>query len=158
MKRLLPVAAAAVTLALSAPAHAGTITVSRAWSRATAAPGAVGVGFMTITNAGAADALAAARCPAAESVMLDRTTTGTMMMNGAPMQTDRMAQVPTIPVPAGGQLVLKPGGWHIMPSGLKNALAPGGTLSCTLHFAHAGDVPVTFQVQGPGDTDYAAQR
>jgi copper(I)-binding protein len=52
-----------------------------------------------------------------------------MSMEGDVM---RMRQITALPLPAGEAVTLKPGGFHIMLTGLKQALRPGQTVPLTL--------------------------
>ena len=52
-----------------------------------------------------------------------------------------------VPVP---ERTLSPTGTHIMFTGLKRGLKKGETVDGTLTFAHAGTVPVQFEVEGIG--------
>jgi copper(I)-binding protein len=52
-----------------------------------------------------------------------------------------------IAVPARGSVALEPGGLHVKLIGLTRELEPGTEVALTLHFAEAGDVPVTAAVR-----------
>jgi copper(I)-binding protein len=56
----------------------------------------------------------------------------------------QMKPVEKIEIPAGGQVVLEPGGYHIMLISLKKALNPGDSIDVTLTFEE-GD-PITTSV------------
>lgn len=60
-----------------------------------------------------------------------------------------MRQVQSIPVPAGEQVELKPGGYHVMLIGLEKDLAAGDELPVTLTFEPGGTVDVTAEVKEP---------
>jgi len=62
----------------------------------------------------------------------------------------RMRQVESIPVPAKGEAVLKPGGLHIMFIHLNKPLVEGETFDVTLNFKHAGHVVVPVKIRGVG--------
>jgi copper(I)-binding protein len=147
------VVAAACVLhpAIAADARPGAITISAAWSRATFGPGATGIAFMRIANAGAADALVGASCDGAQTTSLHTENSGTMAMPGmAPMRTDSMPVLDRIPIPPHGQVVLKPGGLHIMLQNMSMALTVGQSVPCVLHFQNAGTLPVTLKVGRAG--------
>jgi copper(I)-binding protein len=57
-----------------------------------------------------------------------------------------MEMVMAIDVPAGQQVELKPGGFHISLEGLKPGLKAGDTVTLTLQFEQAGAVSVQAQV------------
>jgi copper(I)-binding protein len=50
-------------------------------------------------------------------------------------------------IPANGEVVLEPGGYHVMLIGLTESLEPGMTFELTLAFARAGEVTVPVAVQ-----------
>lgn len=50
-------------------------------------------------------------------------------------------------IPAGGEEVLEPGGYHLMLMGLREDLTDGKTYELTLHFEKAGDVTVPVSVR-----------
>jgi periplasmic copper chaperone A len=50
-------------------------------------------------------------------------------------------------VPAGGKLEMKPGGYHIMLLGVKQALKPGDMVHVTLTFQNAGEMSVEAPVK-----------
>jgi hypothetical protein len=125
-------------------AHAGGGIVLRdGWARATAFPGAVGGGFLTIVNEGAtADTLLGASCAGAGQTMLHQTEE----KGGVSM----MMAVPKLPVPAGATVRFAPGGYHLMMMHLATKLDRGQSVGCTLDFAKAGKLPITLAVEGPG--------
>lgn len=122
---------------------AGALRITEPWSRATARAGATGAGFLTIRNTSdQPDRLLGATSPAAQTVELHTHT----QVNGV-MQ---MRPVPAIDIPPNGEVTLKPGGFHIMLIGTKEALRQGTTVPLTLRFERAGEVTVALSVQGPG--------
>jgi copper(I)-binding protein len=123
----------------------GAIQVSESWTRATVRGASVGAGYMTIDNRGGeADALTGASSDRAERVEIheSREEDGIMTMRAAPKEG--------LKIKPGKQLVLKPGGYHMMLIGLKSALLPGEIVHLTLHFARAGDVGADLTVEGFG--------
>jgi len=127
---------ALVTIAVlaAAPSSSASISVNGAFSRPANDMGAV---FLTIVNAGSsADALDGARSDVAGATEVHET----YQVAGG----DAMRHIPSLAIPAGGTVVLKSGGYHIMLIGLKQDLRVGDRFTIGLHFAHAGwvDVPV----------------
>lgn len=138
----------AVAAAQSSPA----ITVTEAWARrapaahgagpgshagATGAHLANGAVYATLSNGGAAaDALVAAASDAARTVELHE-----VRHEGGVMA---MRPVARMPLPAGGTLQMKPGGYHVMLLGLTRDLHPGERLEVVLTFEKSP--PVTIQV------------
>jgi copper(I)-binding protein len=144
LARRAAVAAAGLVLGLAAVAQgAGTIKVLQPWSRATTAGQTVGGGYLVLSNeGGGADRLVSASTPAAERVELH-----SMALEGDVM---RMRQVNAIDVPAGGKVELKPGGLHLMLTGLKAPLKAGTTVPVTLNFEKSGPTKVELEVRGAG--------
>ena len=54
-----------------------------------------------------------------------------------------------IEVPAGGQVELKPGGYHVMLIGLMRDLSDGEKFPLTLQFEKGGEVTVEAEVRQP---------
>jgi periplasmic copper chaperone A len=67
-------------------------------------------------------------------------------MNGGMMQ---MREVDRIDIPAGGTVLLEPGGFHVMLLELQTPLVPGDTVDVTLTFELAGERTVTAEVREP---------
>jgi len=138
MLKLLALIAA---LSVTGSAWSADLTVSAAWSRATAPTAPTGAIFLTITNAEAVeDRLISAACAAAEVVELHTHTKDDQGVM-------RMRPVPAITVPANGSAELKPGADHVMLIGLKKPLVAGEKLELTLTFANAGAIPVLAKIQ-----------
>lgn len=121
-----------------------SISVDKAWSRATAPGVDIGVGYLTITNDGdTPDRLVSVSTPVAERAEIHQT----QMVDGK-MQ---MRPVPDgIPIPPKGTVTLEPAGYHLMLMGLKAPLEKGSTFTTSLAFEHAGAIDVTFHVEGMG--------
>lgn len=127
--------------AMPAASRAGDIVIEQPFARAT--PAKVGGVFMTLKNAGgSADRLMKAASPVAESVELH-----THVKDGDAM---RMRPVENIPVPAGSQTALEPGGYHVMLIGLKQPLKEGAQFPLTLTFEKAGTVTIQVPVMKAG--------
>jgi copper(I)-binding protein len=120
----------------SAPAEsAAKPTIERAWARATAPGVPVAAVYFTIRNPGPrADQVVTLRSPAGERAEIHETKMSDGIM--------RMRQITDATVPAGGGLVLEPGGTHVMLIGLRTPLVPGATVPLVLTFRHAGEVQV----------------
>ena len=130
--------------ALLASAHAladGAPTVSGVWARATPGQATNTAIYLTVT-ASLADRLVGASTPVAAEAMLheNRTVDGVMQMR----------MVPSIDVPAGGKIVLAPGGLHLMLTGVKAPLKVGSHFPVTLRFEKAGDVTAEVTVEKIG--------
>jgi copper(I)-binding protein len=64
-----------------------------------------------------------------ETPVADTAEIHTVSMDGDVM---RMRPVPEVPVPAGGEAVLRPGGYHVMLIGVRGPLEEGDTVPLTL--------------------------
>ncbi|MEV0373103.1 copper chaperone PCu(A)C [Streptomyces sp. NPDC050636] len=92
-------------------------------------------GFLTIKNSGAADKLTSVTTNLAKDVTIHKTV------------GNKMEQVTSLPIPAGGELRLERGGNHLMIMGLKDKPAKGDIIGIQLHFAHAEPVNVNLPVK-----------
>ncbi|MFE0186969.1 copper chaperone PCu(A)C [Streptomyces sp. NPDC058989] len=92
-------------------------------------------GFLTIKNGGAADKLTAVTTDQAKDVTIHKTV------------GNKMEQVKSLPIPAGGELRLERGGNHLMLMGLKYKPTKGDVIRVQLQFAHAEPVNVDLQVK-----------
>jgi copper(I)-binding protein len=91
--------------------------------------------YVTVRNHGSApDALLSASSEVATSGVLYETIT---RENTTVRQPQKQFDIP-----AGGTLMMKPGGAHIMLLGLKQALSPGETVPVLLTFQKAGPITV----------------
>lgn len=122
---------------LAAPARAGPIEAAGAWSRPAVA-GSTGVGYISLVNRGAADALVGASSPLARSVEIHSSR-----MAGGVMSMRKEASVA---VPAQGSAAFAPGGRHLMFIGLTRTLRAGDKLPATLTFASGAKLQVNFTV------------
>jgi periplasmic copper chaperone A len=137
--RFAPLAAAAALLALPATAQAPTFHVS-GWARATIAGQTGSAAYLSIHNAGSrADRLLAITSSVAERATLHATSTvgGVMRMRPAGAQA----------IAPDGTIQMKPGGLHIMLTGLRAPLKTGSRLPLTLRFQRAGLVQTSVPIQ-----------
>ena len=136
------IASALLAVAGIAAAHSfnvGKIDIDHPNARPTRAGQSVGVGYLKITNRGAADRLLLGSTPVAAAVEMH-----SMAMDGDVM---RMRQVDAIELPSGAVVELQPGGYHLMLTGLKAPLAAGSKFALTLNFEKAGSVVVVVHVE-----------
>lgn len=124
----------------SQSAETESLIVSDAFVRATPKASKVGAGYATIRSTGQADRLVAFRSPVSTRPELH-----THINDGGIM---RMRQVEAIEVPAGGEVVLQPGGLHMMFMGLSAPLVEGETVEVVLVFEKAGEIAMTMPVKG----------
>ena len=98
--------------------------------------------YLSLHNTGeTADALVGARSAVARAVELHESR-----MEGYIM---RMRPVSRLPLPAGGQVTLKPGGFHIMLIDLQQDLKPGDTVTVELRFEQSTPITITAPVRQP---------
>lgn len=150
MKILATVAIAFSLIALHAPAQAqqehgkmAGITIETPWARATPPGAPTGAIYLTVHNAGHSDdRLIAASTPAAKKAELH-----THIMDG---NIVKMREVAAIPVPAGKDVRLAPGGYHVMLMGLRHPLKRGDKVQLTLTFKKAGKITVTAPIMAAG--------
>ena len=143
MKASIRAALGGLAIAAALAEAAGpAVRVDGAWSRR--APKLDGSGngavYGTLVNPGASpDALIAAKSDVAGIVEVHETYAESGM--------SMMRAIERIPVPAGGQVGLAPGGYHVMLLNLKRDLRPGEAFAVTFVFERAGPVAVSAQVR-----------
>jgi copper(I)-binding protein len=116
----------------------GPVSAVEPWSRPAAA-GTTGAGFLTLRNGGAtAETLVSVKTPVAASVEVHRSS-----MTGG---VARMERVDRLAAPARGEVVLSPGGYHLMLKGLKAPLKAGQKFPATLTFASGRTLALAFTV------------
>ncbi len=152
-----PTATTARPAATEAPAspEAQAIVIEDAWARpspmgqmggdggqgmqGTMAP-TRGAAYMVIRNTGTEDdALVGASSDVAMTTEVHES-----YMEGDTMM---MRRVERITVPASGEVVLEPGGYHVMFIDLKEPLQAGTTIDITLEFEKAGEIAVEAEVR-----------
>lgn len=103
-----------------------------------------GSAYFTVRNTGTdPDTLIGVSVPAAASVMLHG-----QKKDGS---ITRMVMLDMLPIPAGSEVRLAPGGLHLMLGGLAPVPRPGDTLQLKLIFARAGAVNLAVPVHAYGD-------
>ena len=120
------------------PAPEPEIWVMDAWARPTALEGAAqenSAAYLVIQNRGAgADRLIGVETDVANAVELHRSILEDGIM--------RMRRIDALEIPARGEVVLEPGGYHVMLIDLKAPLAAGDAVPLTLRFERTGEVEV----------------
>jgi hypothetical protein len=127
-------------------AQSGDVQITGAWARATPGGAQAAAAYMTL-EAPAGDRLTGISTPAAQKAEVH-----TMSMENGVM---KMRAADGVDLPPGQKVTLKPGGYHIMLTGLAKPLVEGQSFPLTLDFAKAGERQVTVSVQkvgamGPG--------
>lgn len=118
----------------------GDLEIEKPWARATPPGAAVGGGYLTIRNKGAAgDRLVGVSSPASARVE----------MHEMAMEKDvmRMREVKGVDVPAKKSVEFRPGGFHLMLMELKAPLRQGDKVQVTLRFEKAGEVKTELVVE-----------
>lgn len=140
--RIIIALALTTTLVLSACGASSTgpkIGVEEAWARPVPAAGGNGAVFFRLINAGnEADQLVGGESPVAGAVEVHKTT-----MEEGVMQ---MEHIPSLEVPAKGEVLLEPGGYHVMLIDVSKSLKPGDTLPITLRFQKSGEMQMDVEV------------
>jgi len=123
----------------------GDISIENPWARATSSLAKNGAAYLTIKNSGPTlDRLIAVESPVAPKVGAHQS----LMTNGMM----EMRSVPVLDIPAGGQVMFKPGSYHIMFMGLRQQLKVGEVFPLTLTFEKAGKIKVMVTVMKMGAT------
>ncbi len=140
MRPLLPslLAAFAFATASSAFAH---VTVSNPWARATVAQQQASGVFMDLRSAHDDAQLVGVKTDAASTAEVHE-----MRMEDNVM---KMRAVPSVKLPNGQAVSLKPGGYHIMLMGLKKPLVAGENVDLTLEVVHADGAKESIAVSAP---------
>lgn len=121
------------------PAPPTTLRVSDAWVRVQGDITLMSAGYITIQNTGTVPVIV--RGVSCRNVRLT-----TMHESRVEAGMARMVSRDSLVVPAGGQLVMRPGGVHLMLMGLAHPLNVGERASCSLRTS-VGDVPVEAPVR-----------
>jgi copper(I)-binding protein len=141
--------AAALALFAVQPAFAheykiGQLEIGHPWARMTPAGAKVGGGYLSVEN----DGKEADRLVSGTAEISDRVEIHEMTVKDGVMNMRMLAD--GIEIPAGGEVKLAPGGYHLMFIGLKQPLKQGASFKGTLTFAKAGTVDVEFKIEGMG--------
>ncbi|KGJ08845.1 copper chaperone PCu(A)C [Paracoccus versutus] len=133
------------------PVAHGDLLLSDGYVRAMPPNAPVAGGYVTIANKGSQeDRLVAARSTRAGELQIhEMTRKGDVM---------KMRELPDgLPVPAGGSVELKPGGYHLMFMQVPTPFAEGDTVETTLVFEKAGEIALPFEVRAMNATPAADQ-
>lgn len=138
-------------LALATGVHAGAadqVQASHAWIRVL--PGALPAGgYVTLQNHGNQPvALTGASSTDYGEVMLHHSSTQGGM--------SRMAMVDSLPIPAHGEAVLAPAGYHLMLMQATAPVTPGDVVKLLLQFSDGSQLPVDFTARPANALDDGA--
>ena len=119
---------------------AGSLVIEAPWARATPAGARVAGGYVKITNTGQQpDRLMGGSLPVAADMEIHEMT----MSNGV-AKMRKLEQ--GLEIKAGQSVELRPGGYHLMFTGLREGLKEKQTIKGTLVFERAGSVEVEYRV------------
>lgn len=122
----------------------GNLEIEQPWTRATAQTAPTAGGYLKIVNKGTTpDRLVSARSAAAAKVEVHE-----MKMDGNVMRMRELEK--GLEIPAGGTVMLQPGGYHVMFMQLKEPFKEGTKIPVTLVFEKAGPLDVVFTVNAMG--------
>jgi periplasmic copper chaperone A len=131
---------AMAALFAAASAAYGQTTVKDAWVRGTVAQQQASGAFMQITSAKGARLLSVSTPVAGVAEVHEMTMEGNTM---------HMRAVPSLELPAGQAVELKPGGYHLMLMDLKQQLKAGDTVRLNLLLEGKDGKRETLEVQAP---------
>jgi copper(I)-binding protein len=135
-----------LTADAAAPAEykLGTLLIKAPWMRATPKGAKVAGGYLLVTNSGnAPDRLLTVESDIATTVDVHQMTMVNGVMNMRPVEQP-------LEIAPGATLELKPGGYHVMFSGLKGGVKEGDKVKATLAFEKAGKIEIEFIAGGIG--------
>ncbi|WP_279482954.1 copper chaperone PCu(A)C [Aureimonas sp. SK2] len=122
----------------------GSIAIDHPWSRATPPGAKTGAGYFALSNAGPeADRLVSAASPVARKVEVHEMKIVDGVMSMKPVEGG-------LEIPAGGDVALAPGGYHLMMMGIEEPFKEGTMVPLTLVFEKAGSVEVELEVGSMG--------
>src|SRR5215468_9750135 len=128
----------------------GTIAIGNPWTRATPKGATVAGAYMSISNKGSApDRLVGGSAAVAgqfevHSMVMEQGVAKMRPVEGG------------VEIKPGETVELKPGGFHVMLTGLKQPLQKGQKVKGTLEFEKAGKVDIEYAVEALGATSPAA--
>lgn len=134
----------ALTLNASQPVaqdhSAGQLVIADPWAPPTLGRQRIGVVYFSVRNSGAgADRLLGVDLPQGGQARIHTSQVQDGVM--------RMRPIDAAAIPAGDELVLKPGGMHVMLNELPGPLIEGGQLKLILRFEKAGPVDVEAAIE-----------
>jgi periplasmic copper chaperone A len=148
MKTSVVFALAASLLATGALAQQyklGSLEIEHPWSRATPKGAKTGAGYVTIKNTGSTpERLVGGSFADAGKVEVHQMTMDQGVMKMRPVAGG-------IEIKPGETVELKPDGYHLMFTGLKQPLKKGEHVDGTLQFEKSGTVQVQYTVEGVGE-------
>lgn len=142
-----PILLAALLLASCSKGGPPDVRISDAWARETISGQTSTAAYMILKNEGAGDdRLVSVSAQPPAMAMLHSSESSDAVARMRPLDSG-------LAVPAGAAIELKPGGTHVMVTGLRAPLNVGDTLKLTMRFEKSGEQPVSVRVTpafGPG--------
>jgi copper(I)-binding protein len=133
-----------LTIASAMEIKMGDLTIIQPNIRATVPTAKVGAGYLTIRNEGSeAETLLGGTADFTGMVEVHEMKMNNGIMTMRPLSNGLV-------IPAGGEVVLKPGAEHLMFMQLKEPMTEGETRSVTLKFQNAGEIEIMFPVGSLG--------
>jgi len=120
------------------PVKVGDLKIEKIWSRATPTTAKAGAGYLRIENTGTSTD----RLIRIETAIAGHASIHEMTMTEGVMRMRKMAH--GLEISAGGSVVFKPGGNHIMFMKLGAPIQAGQPFKATLTFEKAGTVEIQF--------------
>jgi len=143
LRSLLVASILGVVLAPLAWAVEDGVTVDEAWARASIGTSRPAAAYVTLNNhSGHEMTLTGVSSSFSGDAAVHKTVKDRGMME--------MVPAGPVAIPTGQQLVMKPGGHHIMLTNLKRALKKGGEVDLKLDFADGTSIEASAQILGPG--------
>jgi len=132
----------AATAAPSAEYSVGQLRITAPWMRATPKGATVASGYMTITNTGKEpDRLLRVESDIATTVEVHEMSVSGEVMKMRPLEKP-------LEIEPGGMVELKPNGYHLMFSRLRQGVNEGDKVSVTMVFEKAGKVEIELPAAG----------
>ena len=117
----------------------GDLVVKDPWAREMPPVSETGAVWFRVVNHGGADQIVSVQSPFAERAELHTHE----LEDGVA----KMRHLPSVEVPAHGDLVFEPGDRHVMMIGLEEPLVAGESFPMTIRFAQAGEVEVQVRIR-----------
>ena len=142
----------AATPATGEEYEVGKLRITSPWMRATPRGATVASGYMTITNMGKEpDRLLSVECDIASTVEVHEMSVSGEVMKMRPLEKP-------LEIAPGSVVELKPNGYHLMFSRLKQGVNQGDKVRVTMVFEKAGKVEIELPAagiaaKGPADAD-----
>ena len=124
--------------------HVGSLQITQTWARATPRGADSGAAYMTVTNTGnRAERLNCVSSDAAAKCQIHEMSMDNGVMKMRPVEGG-------LEIKPGEAVTLKPGGYHLMLTGLKAPLQQGKTVAATTKVDNGGTAQVEFPIAAIG--------